>query len=115
MSIDDPKVVDFLAIERDGSVIVLAVSDHLDWQEPLEHIWALQEKLNSYAAFIESGEVWTAASNAVSRWLVPGSLPVEIKIFLKHDPPPLLSEFLAHANEAFRPLGVTITREIRGQ
>jgi hypothetical protein len=113
MSIDDPTVVDFIALERDGSILVLVVSDHRDWQEPLEHIWALQEKLNSYAAFIESGDVWAAASKRGGRQLDPGSIPIQIRIFLGHEPPPVLREFVVRANEAFRPLGATITQEVR--
>jgi hypothetical protein len=44
MSIEDPSLIDFLTIERGGVKIVLSVSDHWDWSQPLEHLYALQEK-----------------------------------------------------------------------
>lgn len=33
------------------------ISDHLDWDDELEHIHALQEKINAYLRFVESGEI----------------------------------------------------------
>jgi hypothetical protein len=101
MSIEDQNTVDFLAIERDDAKIVLAISDHWDWSVPMEHVLALQEKMNSYAEFVESGQVWESATEKSGRTILPGSIPIEIKVFLKHGPPPLFFEFLDRAREVF--------------
>jgi hypothetical protein len=57
MSVDQKDVVDALSRSHDGSEVTLTISDHLDWSQPLEHVFTLQEKINSYLAFIESGQV----------------------------------------------------------
>ena len=54
MSVEDVKTVDAISIDVDGN-IVLTISDHLEWND--EHLLLLQEKLNNYLSFIESGEI----------------------------------------------------------
>ena len=58
MSIDQTDVVDFVNIDRVSGRTLLTISDHLDWDENEgEHLLMLQEKLNAYLRFIESGEM----------------------------------------------------------
>jgi hypothetical protein len=58
MSIEQTNVIDFVGIEYATGRASLAISDHLNWDEDEgEHLLKLQEKLNSYLAFIESGEM----------------------------------------------------------
>ncbi len=56
MSVEQTKVVDFISTNPKGEV-VLTISDHLGWEAENDHLWLLQEKINSYFAFIESGEI----------------------------------------------------------
>lgn len=62
MSIQDVKKIDSIGIPNDSQdTVSLAISDHLVWDEPIEeHLYTLQEKINSYVAFIESGEIYDA-------------------------------------------------------
>lgn len=57
MSIEDLQIVDFIGTDSDD-VVVLTISDHLEWDN--EHLLKLQEKVNTYLSFIESGEVYEA-------------------------------------------------------
>ena len=58
MSIDQTDTVDFISIENAGEVL-LSISDHLPWElDEEEHLFLLQEKLNTYLLFIESGELF---------------------------------------------------------
>ena len=57
MAVDEPGVVDGIGVERDGGAVVLTISDHLDWTDDEPHLLALQAKLNTYLAFVESGEL----------------------------------------------------------
>ena len=58
MSIEQTNVVDFVGIERASGNATLSISDHLGWDENEgEHLLMLQEKLNAYLRFIESGEM----------------------------------------------------------
>ncbi len=59
MTIDQTNVVDFVSIEPQTGNVELTICDHLDWSENEEdHLMLLQDKLNSYLAFIESGELF---------------------------------------------------------
>ena len=57
MSIDQPTVIDFLWKDGQNNRAVLTISDHLDWEEEGEHLLLLQDKLNHYLEFIESGQL----------------------------------------------------------
>jgi hypothetical protein len=57
MSVEEPGVIDIIASEEEGSDVMLIVTDHLGWGDR-EHLMKLQDKLNSYLAFIESGEIF---------------------------------------------------------
>lgn len=61
MSITETKVVDIIAVpEWEPENVILVITDHLEWGDKAqqgEHLLLLQEKINSYVAFIESGEL----------------------------------------------------------
>ena len=58
MSIEQTSTIDFISVEPGTDLIVLTVSDHLEWpNDASDHLVLMQEKLNSYLRFIESGEV----------------------------------------------------------
>lgn len=46
---------------------MLTISDHLDWDNEQGHLRTLQEKLNLYLAFIESGELLVKYPQAAGR------------------------------------------------
>ena len=56
MSVSDKGVIDIVSINLNGNV-VLTISDHLPWDMKMEHIFILQEKINSYLGAIETGEL----------------------------------------------------------
>jgi len=58
MSIEQEKVVDFVGLQTSTGRVHLSITDHLSWDEfTNEHLMMLQKKINSYLAFIESGEL----------------------------------------------------------
>lgn len=78
MSIERSNVVDFVALDSDTGNLVLTISDHLDWPDDAsEHLLLLQDKLNAYLRFIESGEDLQSHSNAQGR-------PILIDVILKY-------------------------------
>lgn len=66
MSIDQAKVVDVISADPVSGAVTLTVTDHLEWGNG-EHLLLVQEKLNSYLAFVESGEVFESYPNAVGK------------------------------------------------
>ena len=77
MTVLDRGKVDGMGIGKDGSSLVLLLSDHLDWEDEAGHLLALQEKINAYLGFIESGQY---------RDVYPGREfgRIEIEVHFKH-------------------------------
>jgi hypothetical protein len=68
MAIEKTDVVDAVGIEKATGNIVLTITDSLDWESAeTEHIQMLQDKLNAYLRFIESGELLETYPDAVDR------------------------------------------------
>ena len=99
MSIDQRKVIDFVSMGGSDGRCVLTISDHLAWDDP-EHLAQLQDKLNDYLAFVESGEIY-------ERFPKARECDLEIEVFCKQMPPaddPL--PFLEHAAKKIRGAGI---------
>jgi hypothetical protein len=59
MSIEQTGTIDFVSIDKASGEVRLTISDHLDWDKTEgQHLLLLQEKLNAYLRFIESGELY---------------------------------------------------------
>ena len=54
MSVEKIDKVDFVSTTEKG-IIRLTISDHLEWASKNEHLLILQNKINAYLNFIESG------------------------------------------------------------
>jgi hypothetical protein len=57
VSIEQADTIDFVGIDKVTGKVVLTISDHLDWTDSKYHLSKLQEKLNCYLRFCESGEL----------------------------------------------------------
>ena len=58
MSITENKIIDFMGIDISTNEVKLFIADHLDWSDAKgDHMFMLQDKINEYLAFIESGEL----------------------------------------------------------
>jgi hypothetical protein len=57
MAVTDPKTIDLIGIDKTTGDLVLTIADHLAWTDSVMHQQVLQEKLNTYMAYLESGEV----------------------------------------------------------
>jgi hypothetical protein len=71
MSIDQTDTIDFATIDTASGDLWLTISDHLSWEENEgNHLVLLQNKLNAYLRFIESGEVFKKVPDAKGRSVV---------------------------------------------
>lgn len=71
MTIEQLDKIDFLGIDSNSGDVVLTISDHLSWdEEENEHLFLLQEKLNAYLRFIESGEMLEKRPDTLERSVV---------------------------------------------
>src|ERR1051326_4943478 len=94
MAVDQPNVVDIIGKNKDGE-IVLTISDHLGWDDCQAHLQVLQEKINTYLTFVETGELYQKYPEA-------RGLPVVIEVMFHY---PLLSIAHAFLASAKRDLG----------
>jgi hypothetical protein len=70
MTVEEAGKIDFTTIDPASGDVYLVVSDHLGWEQEGEHLLLLQEKLNSYLACIESGELYAKFPKAIGRRIV---------------------------------------------
>jgi hypothetical protein len=111
MTVAQTGVVDWMGIEKGTGHVSLTVVDDLDWSDEQKHLLLLQEKLNTYLAFIESGEVFERLVEEVGR-RVPASTPVKVTILAKFELTPRSRAFLDHATEAFGNAGFSLGHRV---
>ena len=70
MSIEQSDRVDAVGVDASSGKVILTISDDLDWSDESSHLLALQDKLNAYLQFIESGELLSADPDATRRKVV---------------------------------------------
>ncbi|WP_339521621.1 DUF6572 domain-containing protein [Pseudomonas sp. EL_65y_Pfl2_R96] len=103
MSVTDAKIIDMWGIPKwDNSKIILGITDHLEWGEKAEqgeHLLVLQEKINTYIAFIESGEIYTEIPGA------QGKSPV-IRVHGKYELPEQGEMFIDRVAETLKEVGI---------
>ena len=95
------EITSFAPLTR---VVVLTISDHLGWDDG-EHLLQLQDKLNAYLRFIESGELLEKYPDAKSR-------RAQITVVCKHTPDARGEEFLSRASALTADVGIVLTYEV---
>jgi hypothetical protein len=101
MSLAQADVVDFVGVEKGGGRTILTIVDDSDWQDEQEHLFNLQEKLNRYLAFIESGEVFEHPNAGRAR-------PIVVRVLAKYELPSKAHEFLGYAESTFSSAGFAL-------
>ncbi|MFB2647968.1 DUF6572 domain-containing protein [Shewanella mangrovisoli] len=96
MSIEDQDSIDAIGIDNEG-VVVLTISDHLEWDD--KHLLLLQEKINIYLAFLESGEVFESYPDSRGR-------EFKINIMCKYEPTALATRFLSQCTDIINQVGI---------
>lgn len=78
VSVEQQDVVDFISIDQHTGGTILTIADHLPWGN-LEHLYLLQEKINSYVAFVINGEILQAYPSA-------NTYDVNISLVYRYEP-----------------------------
>jgi hypothetical protein len=99
MAVDNPKTIDLVSVDRSTGEVILDIADHLDWSDENGHIMMLQNKVNAYASFIESGELEAAYPQA------KGRSPV-IHVACMNEPTALAVRFFDLVNKSLQPVGI---------
>jgi hypothetical protein len=106
MAIDDTDKIDILFRDREDHA-VLVIADHLDWEEFDEgdHLLLLQEKINTYLAFIDSGQLVKEKPD----WK---GLPVIIQVDAMHAPSEKALQFYRMAGRVVAEAGVALALHV---
>ena len=106
MSLEHTNIVDFVAINPTSGKVELTLLDPLPWTtDDQDHLFKLQEKLNSYLGFVESGEVFDSYPKARDR-------EISISIVFKYEPTLKAREFLEKAQAAIAEAGMELLHEV---
>jgi len=70
MALENPRLIDAIGIETATGYAVLTIVDSWEWSDESAHLCALQDKLNAYFEFIESGQILESYPNAQNRQVV---------------------------------------------
>ncbi len=70
MTVENANTIDSIGVDKKTGDIVLKIFDHLGWEDEYKHLLILQDKINTYIRFLESGEVYEAYKNARGRKFV---------------------------------------------
>jgi len=111
VTVKQTATVDWLGLEKATGSIVLTIVDDLDWADETDHLLALQEKLNTYLAFIESDEVFDRLLDTVGRQ-VPRDTSIKVSILAEYPITSRAEAFLEHATGAFEGAGFTLVHKI---
>ena len=95
MTVEQVDVIDFIGIDEENHCI-LTISDHLEWDD--EHLLILQNKINRYLAFLESGEVYETYPSAKDKQIL-------IRIACKYQPTEKGDWFLQQCKEIIKNAG----------
>lgn len=88
MGVEQTTVIDFIGIDQVSGAVHLTIADTLEWDT--DHLRLLQDKLNAYLAFVESGELHSVYPLAAGR-------PVVFDLRLRHRPDADATRFLEQA------------------
>lgn len=97
MSVEQIDKIDVISNAPNGKV-ELTITDHLEWNDEESHLIILQEKLNSYINFIESGQILEDYPNAINKEIV-------ISIVMKYTPTKRPLTFLSDCEKFMKNTG----------
>jgi len=108
MTVEDVNKIDMIGISLDDQDMVnLGISDHLIWGPPIEeHLYKLQEKINSYIQFIETGEIYNAFPET------KGTNKKNIIIYFKHTPPKESMFFFEGVEKVLKSINVSLVIKV---
>ena len=105
MSVEQSKIVDFIGVDYETGGVVLTISDHLDWTNSQNHQVVLQDKINAYLAFVESGEI-------LERYPDRKGKPIALEVVFKFKPDASGLRFLAKVKEVIESVGLAFRHEL---
>jgi uncharacterized protein DUF6572 len=94
MSVSETDKIDIVATRPDSPIVKLVIADHLTWDDLDGHSRLLQDKINAYLDFVESGQLYRLKEPKI-----PATPEIRIALVLQHTPTEEARKFLARVEE----------------
>ncbi len=101
MSVIEVNKIDGIGVSKNTNEVVLTISDHLDWEDVEYHLLSLQEKINHYIHFVESGQIFEVYPESRNRSL-------KIDIVSKYEYPDLGVDFVKRVAQILESIEVKL-------
>lgn len=101
MSITARNTIDLISTDKVTGDVLFSMSDHLEWDDPDYHYLCLQNKINDYLEYIESGQYLSQFPQYKDR-------AIFFLIISKYDYPEFTLEFLQKAEKVLSEYGVSL-------
>jgi hypothetical protein len=108
VTITDAETIDIIATRPGSDLVKLVISDHLAWDDVYAHSHLVQAKINTYIAFVESGQL-----QRVKEPPIPDAPQICIVLAALHPPPPAVDEFLVRVKEFLVSQGIQFEVDVR--
>ncbi|RED53811.1 DUF6572 domain-containing protein [Aestuariispira insulae] len=106
MAVEQTDIIDLIGIDQETDEVVLTITDSLPWEgREDDHLFLLQEKINTYVGFIESGDILAEFPEA------EGREPV-ITIVGKYALPDAALDFVRQAESIVAARGIKFCHEL---
>jgi hypothetical protein len=105
VGVEKTNQVDIIGINKETGICTLTIVDSLEWSDEDEHLLLLQEKINTYLSFIESGEIYSTYSPSIDK-------NFEISIRFKNSYPENCERFLIQASQIISDAGFVLNYSI---
>jgi hypothetical protein len=104
-------VIDLVAVSPDRTVVLFLLDD-LDWADVGGHLVVLEEKLNSYLRFVESGEMYGRPEmEGVAK--LGAMAGVRIHVVAKASFPEEARAFFEYVEQTLMAAGIGFVHEVR--
>lgn len=108
MSISETNKIDIVATRPDSAIVKLVITDHLAWDDLDAHARLLQDKVNTYLEFVESGQL-----RRLKTPQIPDVPEVHFALALQYSPSREAEKFLSRLRDFLAGVGVTLDVELR--
>ena len=106
MTVEQTDMIDLIGVDQETGEVVLTITDPMPWEDQVEdHLFLLQEKINTYLGFIESGDILEEFPEAAGRDPV-------ITIVGKFSLPEQAVAFVRQAESIVRDRGIKLCHEL---
>jgi hypothetical protein len=102
MSVEDAGSIDNMGISKSDGKVVLAISDHLSWENEKSHFNLLEKKIGGYLEFVKSGQFVAVLPDSRNK-------DVRIELIYQFQPSEVASRFLSAAKQQLQSMGVELT------